>query len=45
MFVTVASSAGRIRTYNQLVNSELRYRCATAEYITRNLVIEPYSSL
>ena len=25
-------SAGRIRTYNQLLNRELRYRCATAEY-------------
>src|SRR3989344_9070667 len=24
-------SAGRIRTYNQLLNRELRYRCATAE--------------
>lgn len=25
-------SPGRIRTYDQLVNSELRYRCATGEY-------------
>ena len=25
-------SAGRIRTYNLLVNSQPRYRCATAEY-------------
>lgn len=29
--VFVFCSAGRIRTYNQLVNSELRYHCATAE--------------
>ena len=29
---SILGSAGRIRTYNQLVNSELRYRCATAEY-------------
>lgn len=26
-----SGSAGRTRTYNQLVNSELRYHCATAE--------------
>ncbi len=24
-------SGGRIRTYDQLVNSQLRYRCATPE--------------
>src|ERR1700690_1236013 len=30
--VFLICSAGRIRTYNQLVNSELRYRCATGEY-------------
>ncbi len=30
-FYKMFSSAGRIRTYNQLVNSELRYHCATAE--------------
>src|SRR3989338_4833430 len=27
----VSSSPGRTRTYNQLVNSELRYHCATGE--------------
>src|SRR3989344_1757815 len=29
----ISSSPGRIRTYDQLVNSELRYRCATGESI------------
>ena len=30
----VPCSAGRIRTYNQLLNRELHYRCATAEHET-----------
>ena len=29
-----AGSGGRIRTYDQRINSPLRYRCATPEYQT-----------
>lgn len=29
--LVLLGSPGRIRTYNQLVNSELRYHCATGE--------------
>ena len=31
--VFFVSSAGRIRTYDQAINSRLRYHCATAEYV------------
>ena len=33
VFLTInLGSGGRIRTGDQLVNSQLRYRCATPEY-------------
>ena len=31
---TIFGSTGRDRTYDQLVNSQLHYRCATVEYIS-----------
>ena len=38
-------SRGRIRTYDQVINSHLRYRCATREYswsTIENILAELY---
>ena len=38
---TKTGSTGRDRTYDQLINSQLHYRCATVEYLVEVIGIEP----
>ena len=32
-----SGSPGRVRTYDTLINSQLRYHCATGEYVTASV--------